>query len=143
MIIIETLPTPAEVFESDNGTVPDDWRSIARCGAVVGGIPEPSLLQVLRPGLVFLYPHNSWHRLAIQCRSLAPFPGNEVAYKRFIDVNVVQELETTDGELLSVHVQDYWDTPDAYEDAFPAALRGPSDFVHSGFRDAFLEGRQP
>ena len=143
MIIIETLPTPAEVFESENGTVPHDWRLIARCGAVVGGLREPSLLQVLRPGLVFLYPHNAWHRLAVMCRSLAPFPGNEVSYKRFLDVDVVQELETTDGELLNVRVKDYWDTPDAYLDAFPDGARGPSDFEHSGFRDSFLEGRQP
>ncbi len=143
MIIIETLPTPAEVFKSDSGTVPDDWSLVSRCGAVVGGIPEPSLLQVLRPGLVFLYPHNAWHRLAVMCRSLAPFPGNEAAHKRFLDVDVVQELETIDGELLSVRVQDYWDSPDAYADAFPGGLRGPSEFEHSAFRDSFLEGRQP
>ena len=143
MIVIETPPTPAEIFASADDVVPDRWSEVARVGAIVGGIPEPTLWQVLSPGAVFTFPHSHWHRLAIKCRSLVPFPGDEEPFKRLLDVYFIQELQTVNDEVLSVTVHPWWDSPEAYADAFPDGVRGPANGDHRSFTDSFLEGRQP
>ena len=143
MIVIDAQPTPAEVFEGSDGILPDRWSDVASVGAVVGGMTEPTLLQVLSPGCVFVFPHNHWHRLAIKCRSLVPFPGDGQAFKRFLDVYVIQRLETSNGNVLSVTVHPWWDSPKSYAEKFPDGLRGPADGEHRSYTDSFLEGRQP
>ena len=144
MIVIDHVPSPAEVFKVESGELPDSWSGLQRAGGLFGGKDHVTMLQLLSPKCCFLYPSQTWHRLNLKVRSEDARPGEgSDPFVRFLGVDLVSALQTTSGQMLSVELQDWWRSPDDYQQQFPDRVSGPSEHEHRAFTEAFLTGRQP